>query len=285
MPQAATKPVFDDVKPWPGENPASNPRAVMGDNKPPLEESIPAEFREALLSERADFYQKLDDLLGREADEANGIDAVEGALQRAKCATEDDYAKCGLLVKTLRACSQLVDRVHKSVKQPYLDAGRAVDAQKNALNTRIQAGMTAAETLQKEFVREQERLANIEREKAAEAQREADARRAELEALAKEKGLEDALPPAPEPTFTPETFNPLGLGSPVRTDGATVSAGKEWKSRVEDYSKAFKHVKNDAKVREAIDAAIQRHVKATKGNNGKPLSGVHMFEDVKVTNR
>lgn len=280
----ATKPVFDDVAPWPEQKAAPAP---IGHNMPPIEERIPAEFRATLVEERPDFFKKLDDLLGRDGiQDGEGEDApITGALQRAKCENQDHYAKCGVLVNALRACRTLVEKVHKSEKQPHLDAGRLVDAQKNALVTRIEAGMTAVEAMQKAYVREQDRLAQVEREKQAEIQREADAKRAELEALAKEQGLEDVLPPAPEPVFVPETYNPLGLGQPVRTDGATVSAGKEWKSRVDDYAKAFKHVQKDAKVREAIDAAIQRHVKATKGNNGKALAGVHMFEDVRVNNR
>lgn len=282
----ATKPIFDDVAPWPSQA-TSNPRAVIGGNMPPLEERIPAEFREAILSERPDFYQKLEDLVGRAG--AEDSEPVEGALQRAKCATPEDYAKCGVLVTSLRRCGDIIDKAHETVKRPYLDAGRAVDAEKNALYGKnggvITEAIATVVAMQKEFVREQDRLAEIERQNAITAQREADARRAELEALAKENGLHDALPPAPEPTFVPEVYNPLGLGQPVRTDGATVSAGKEWKSRVDDYAKAFKHVKNDAGVREAIDKAIQRHVKATKGNNGKPLAGVHMFEDVKISNR
>ena len=54
---------------------------------------------------------------------------------------------------------------------------------------------------------------------------------------------------------------------------------------VTDYTKAFKHVKNDAKVREAIDAAILRYVRSTKGNNGKELAGVAMKESAKTSNR
>jgi hypothetical protein len=279
----ATKPVFDDVAPWP-EKPAPAV-ATIGHNLPPLEERIPAEFREALIAERPDFYQKLDDLLGRPGiQDAEGEDApIIGALQRARCENPDQYAKCGILVNALRACRTLVEKVHKSEKQPHLDAGRLVDAQKNALVTRIEAGMVAVEALQKAYIREQDRLAEIERQKALEAQREADARRAELEELAKEKGLEDALPPPPEPVFVPETYNPLGLGQPVRTDGATVSAGKEWKSRVDDYAKAFKHVAKDAKVREAIDAAIQKLVTEAKGKIDIP--GVTIDERAKTSAR
>ena len=56
----ATKPIFSDVPEWPEQSAAPAPK---GHNRPPLEETIPAEFREVLLAERPDFLQKLDDLL------------------------------------------------------------------------------------------------------------------------------------------------------------------------------------------------------------------------------
>lgn len=273
----ATKPVFPDVAPWPEAKAAPAP---IGHNMPPLEERIPAEFRQALLEEQADFYQKLDDLLGKGGPNAEGY--VTGSVDRAKCTNADELAKCGVLVNILRKAKQRVEKVHKEQKQPHLDAGRLVDQQKNALVTRFDNAGQYVEGLQRDYQREQNRLAEIERQKLLDEQREADQRRADLEALAKDNGLEDALPPAPEPVFVPELPT---RSAPIRTDGATVSTGMEWKSQVQDYAKAFKHVKTDAKVREAIDAAIQRHVKATKGNGGKELAGVRMFEDVRVNNR
>ena len=52
MPIAQTKPVFDDVPEWPSQGPAPRDH-----NRPPPEELIPLEFREALLSDRPDFLQ------------------------------------------------------------------------------------------------------------------------------------------------------------------------------------------------------------------------------------
>lgn len=56
---------------------------------------------------------------------------------------------------------------------------------------------------------------------------------------------------------------PVGKAEPVRSDtGSTISGRTVWQSQVEDYAKAMKAVKSDPKVREAIDAAVQRLVKA-----------------------
>jgi hypothetical protein len=272
----ATKPVFDDVKPWPGENPASAP-APRDHNRPPPEEVIPAEFREALISERADFLTLLDQLLGK--GDPDSEDYVQGSVDRAKCADETTLGLCGELVKRLRACEQLVSKVHQDVKAPYLLAGRLCDAEKNALHGRIIAGKSRIEALQQDYLREQRR-----KEQLAEAERQAEFRRQEAERqrlaeLARENNIDPVVIPeaAPPPP-------PVQRAEPVRSDGgATVSRLTEWKSQVEDYRLAFTSVKDDAKVREAIDAAVQRLVKATKGQ--KPMKGVRIYEDVKASNR
>jgi hypothetical protein len=141
----ATQPIFDDVLPWPVQAP-TNPRAVIGGNQPPLEERIPAEFRQAVIEERADFYQKLADLLGTPATETE--EAKSGAIDRATCTDEETLAKCGVLAKTLRACEQLVDKVHADVKAPHLQAGRLVDAEKRSLVDQLKAARVKVEGLQ-----------------------------------------------------------------------------------------------------------------------------------------
>jgi hypothetical protein len=263
----ASKPVFDDVPAWP--EPAGNP-APRDHNKPPLEEIIPQEFREALLSERSDFLQKLDDLLGAEGE--------QGAVHRAFCNDDESLAKCGSLVNTLRACEKHVDATHTAVKAPYLLGGRLVDGQKNALAQRIIAGRQIVEGLQQSYARERQRIINEQRA-AAEAERQRiEGERRRLEELARENNIAPAaLPPMPEPE--PEPIK----AAPIRSDdGATVSTSTVLVSKVTDYTKAFRHVKNDAKVREAIDAAIARLIKATKATD---LAGVEITEDIKINNR
>jgi len=262
------KPVFDDIKPWPEQNaPEENPRAVIGGNEPPLEERIGAEFREALLGERADFMVLLDQLLGKVNPDLEKPEDL-GSVHRARCDSEENLGKCGELVKRLRACETLVTSVHVAVKKPYLDAGRLVDGEKNALIGRISDGKAKVQQLMDGYAAEQ---LKAKREREAEEA----ANREKLEALARANNLEAALPPPPPP--------PARTG-PVRSDGgATVSFGTEHVSTVTDYAKAFKKVKDDAKVREAIDAAIQRVVKTAKGKIEIP--GVAITERAKTSAR
>lgn len=266
----ASEPIFPDVAPWPTQTVAPVPRTH---NNPPPEEVIPAEFREVLLAERPDFLQKLDDLLG--------FDDAEGSVHRAICIDEDTFAKCASLIGILRACEKHVDGTHKIVKEPFLIGGKIVDGQKNVLQDRIIAGRQIVEGKQQKYVREQRRLAEERRaEEAAQRQREEEERQ-RLADLARENGLENALPVAP-PAPPPPAPEPV-KSAPIRADdGATVSTTVVMVPRVTDYARAFKHVKADAKVREAIDAAIARYVKATKATE---LAGVEFYEDIRVNNR
>jgi hypothetical protein len=205
------KHVFEDVPSWPTD---ANPRAVVGGNNPPLAERIASEFREALLSEKPDFLTLLE--------------ALSGAVERASCNSEDQLARCGQLVITLRAATAHVDAAHKIVKAPYLEQGRLADAEKSLLTERLGAERERVEALQADFLR------------------------------------------AHPGTDT------------IRDHGVTVSVTTEYRSVVQDYALAFAEVQLDGKVREAIDAAVQRTAKATRG---KPIPGVTITTHVKVANR
>ena len=269
----ATKPNFPDVEPWPEAQQAPAPR---DHNRPSPEGFIPIEFREVLLSDRPDFLLKLDSLLG--TGDPNFETYREGAIHRAFCTDDDSLAQCGSLVNTLRACEKHVDATHTAVKAPYLSAGRLVDGQKNALVSRIIAGRQIVEGMQQNYARERQKIANDLRIKEeAERQRIA-ADRLRLEELARENNIEPAaLPPMPEPA--PEPVK----AAPIRSDdGASVSTSTVLVATVMDYTKAFRHVKADAKVREAIDAAITRLLKATKATE---LAGVEIREEIKINNR
>lgn len=278
----ATKPIFDDVEPWPVQQP--NPRAVIGGNKPPLEEVIPAEFRAALLAERADFMTLMDNYLG--AGDPNSEAYKEGAVQRAKVTNEETLGSCAKVINTLRAMEKHVSETHVAVKAPYLLGSNLCDAEKNALVGRINHGRDHVQGLMDDYANEQLRLQRIEtarlaKERADElAAHAAEQRRLEDEARAKNAPAPTLAPPPP-PLAPP----PAAARQPYRTDGATVSMGTEWRSRVDNYTQAFKHVSADAGVRAAIDKAIQARVKATKGNNGKPLAGVTMSEVAKTSSR
>ena len=276
----ATKPIFDDVAPWPD---APNPRAVVGGNKPPLDELVPAEFRAVLLAEKPEFLSKLDQLIE--------------AADRAKAVDDETLGRCGDLVKAYRACTSHIDATHKAVKQPYLDGSRLVDAEKNALASRLAEAKAKVEGIGNAFVAQREaearalreriaaeqraaaeRAAAAERERikaeqeaaraAAEATNEVDRQAAADRAAEAARAAEQAMADAALAPAAPEK------AEPVRSDaGATVSGKTEYACEVEDYTKALRHVRSDPKVKEAIEAAIKRLVRAGQ----RELTGVRIW--------
>lgn len=285
----ATTPIFDDAPEWPDD--AAPAAAHIGHNKPPLEEIIPEEFRAELLRERPQFLERLDELVG--------------AADRACAEDEETLGKCGDLVKAYRACLSHIDATHKVVKQPYLDGGRLVDAEKKVLKERVDAAKKKVEAIGDAFVAkreaalraERERVAAEERaaaERAAEAERkrqqaEADARAAAQNAANEEERRAAEERAAAATAEAEEAMSKASLApsasaapEPVRSDaGATISGKREWKSEVQDYEVAFMAVSDDDKVREAIDKAIARRVRA----GSRTIEGVRIWPVAKANYR
>ena len=270
----ATNPIFDDVPAWPEQRSQAAPPPA-GHNRPPLDELIPQEFREALLAEKPEFLKKLDAL----------VDAAE----RAKAEDDETLGRCGDLVKSYRAIIAHVEATHKAVKAPYLEGGRLVDAERKAMLAPVEAAKAKVEAIGNAYVAKREAEAKAERARieaeqraAAEAAARAERERIEAEQAAaraaadaeSEEEREAAASAAAEAARCAEEAQRAAALAPaapaertlIHSDaGATVGGKQEWLSAVDDHAKAFKMVKNDAKVREAIEAAVQRLVKQTKG--------------------
>lgn len=265
--------------------------AEIGHNAPPLEEQVAAEFREELLRDRPDFLRKLDDLVG--------------SADRAQATNEQELGRCGDLVKAYRALLSHIAITHKTVKQPYLDGGRAVDAEKNDLSARVEDAKRRVEGIGNAFVAQKEAEARAERERVAAEQRAAAERAAraerereeaereaaeaaaratsEAERLAAQERAEQKAIEAEE-AMKAASYAPAALNQPepVRSDeGATVSGKKDWQSEVTDYLVAFVAVSDDDKVREAIDKAIARRVRA----GARTIEGVRIWPVAKANFR
>lgn len=284
----ATKPIFDDVKPWPMQDDPLPPR---DHNRPPLEELIPEEFRAELLRERPDFLTKLDGAIS--------------AASRAEAVDDETLGRCGDLVNLYRACEKHIDATHKTVKEPHLIAGRLCDAEKNAMIAPLQDAKRTVEAKANAFAAKREAEQRAERERiaaeqraAAERARQAEEERERAERAAQEaarnatneeerqaaaaraeqaaRDAEDAQRAAAlAPAVTERT-------EPVRSDaGATVSGRQEWACEVEDYAAAFRAVKSDPKVKAEIDAAVKRLVRAGQ----REIKGVRIWPVAKANFR
>lgn len=285
--------VQEAPKPDLGENPASNPRATIGDNMPPVEEQIAMEFREALLTDRPNFIERMESAIA--------------ALARVPEAIEDEetLGRAGDLDKILRSCDTYVSEVHKAVKEPHLARGRACDAEKNKLVGRINDARFALRDRMNAFMakREAERRAEEARraaearaaaEAAARAEREAreaeeaaaravsEAKTAEERANAEALAVAAAIEAEDKMAQAVLAAAPAPKAEPIRSDtGSTVSGQKVWVHEIVDVELAFMAVSDDEKVREAIDKAIARRVKA----GTRKIEGVKIWQAIKAVAR
>lgn len=286
----ATNPIFDDVPAWPEQRSQAAPPPA-GHNRPPLDELIPQEFREALLADKPEFLKKLDDL----------VDAAE----RAKADDDETLGRCGDLVKSYRAIIAHVEATHKAVKAPYLEGGRLVDAERKAMLAPVEAAKAKVEAIGNAYVAKREAEAKAERARieaeqraAAEAAARAERERIEAEQAAaraaadaeSEEEREAAASAAAEAARRAEEAQRAAALAPaapaertlIHSDaGATVGGKQEWLCEVEDYTKAMRHVRSDPKVKEAIDAAIKRLVRAGQ----RELTGVRIWPVAKANFR
>ena len=283
----ATKPIFDDVPAWPDR---AGP-APQGHNQPPLDVLIPADFERELLRERPDFLTKFDDIIG--------------AVDRVKITDDASLGRAGDLDNLMRAADAHVTKTHVAVKAPYLAGGRLVDDQKNTMLARLAGPRSVLKAAMNEFVAEREARMRAERERIAAESRAAAARalaaerereQAEREAAKamrdaanaeeREAALERArlAEIAAEEAMAAASLAPAAAArtEPVRSDGgASVSTSTVWNSEVDDYLAAFKAVKDDPKVREAIDASIKRQVRAGK----REIKGVRIWPTQEARSR
>ena len=280
-----------EEQPLPGESPASARVVGIGDNSIPMDEEARAAFRENLLTDRPDFELKLEQIVA--------------SADRVTVSNDDEYGRAGDLIKIMRAAASHATDAHQRAKQPYLEAGRAVDGAKNALIGRLDAAKAKVQPLMNEYAAQKEAAERAERERAAAEQRrlaeaaavaERERQRAEREAIEATRAATNAeeraaakeraatARAAAEEAMAEAALAPAApaKADPIRSDGgSTVSTTTVWNSAVEDYTKAMRHVRSDPKVKEAIDAAVKRLVRAGQ----RELTGVRIWPTTAAISR
>lgn len=276
----------EPATPLPGESPAS-----MGHNKPPLEELIPVEFRAALTEDRPDFLLKLDQV----------IDAAD----RVNVTDDESLGKAGEFANLIRACEKHIGNAHETVKAPYLLGSRLVDAEKRTFLARLDPVKQKVQFAMNDYMAEREAQRRAEEARIAAAQRaaaeaaEAAARaaqqaerEAELAMLNAANDSERQAAAERAAIAADEAMNAMEAASqapaqpkraePVRSDaGATVSGKTVWNSEVQDYAKAFKAVRSNPKVQEAITTAVAGLVRA----GTREIAGVRIWSTIQATAR
>lgn len=253
---------FKDVKPFPGQASQAAPVAPIGHNRPSPSVDADREFNDTI-DQREGFRVKIEQLLA--------------ASDRAVCIDQDTAGRCADLGKQIAAAVKVVEDARKTVKEPYLEAGRTVDGVAKTLSVPLIKASDAVRGKIDTYLREERAKADAERRRQEGAQREAARVAAEQRAAAEAAGN-----PAPEPEPMPEPAPVVTESAPIRGDyGSMASARTVWKHEITDITVAFMAVENNEKVREAIDKAIGGLIRS----GVRKIEGVRIYEDQAVTIR
>ena len=229
---------------------AENPRAVAGNNRPPLDVEAVTEFEDKL--KQRDGFE-------------DAIKARLGSATRASCHDEDSAGRCTELVKQLSALERIIEDARESTKKPYFEAGKAIDAAARAKSAEITTAKQTVNGMLTTFIREENNRKQIEARRAEEA-RQAAIREAAGRALAEEA----APPPPPPPPAAPEPTQVRGVY------GGVASGRKVWKHEILDFDVAYIAVAQNENVRAAIDKAVGAMVRSGM----RTIEGVRVFEDL-----
>ena len=258
----------------------TNPRAVIGDNNPPIEDM--------LNYTQADLLARIDPLADRATKAA---DAMRPAKGKPPVITSDE--QLGIVATVAVDAKALIgdlEAARKKEKQPYWDAGQAVDAFFKQHKERMSRITDVFEALASDYQR-----AKIARERAEAAERE---RKAEAAA----KKLRDEAEAAARPDTAARKINQAeqlereadqaasdgaasnaALGKVTSATGASASARTVWKATIIDYDKIDMKKLAPYLARAEVEKALRAFVKIHKGS--AKMDGVVFEEDVRASFR
>lgn len=283
---------------------ADNPRAVMGDNKPPIEEQVILDLDAALLEH--------DGLLARIATfeaKADAVAAEAATLEHngdklGPCKSADMAGRYGDFIKMTSAATKVIEAERETLNRPLLTAQRSLKARADSYSQRATAAGEKVRLQLNKYLAEQNRLqraeaarqaeivrqAEVERQRVIDeanrkAREEAETERRRLQAIEDERAASEqreaaAVVVEPEPVFVPEpapAFNPLGIGkAPIRGDyGTAVSTVETWDVEVENIRQVPDAYLKHPTVIEALEKVIRPQV---RGKNGlREIKGCRIF--------
>lgn len=230
-----------------------NDRAVIGGNNPPLDESIIADFLEALRNcDGQDLTQRVDNLIAR-------------AEATTECKDADAAGRLGDGIAMMRALAQAIEAEREKLNRPLLTAQRALKAKADSFTERLNTASARLRMLINAWQNEENKRLAAERAAADEAARAA--QRAALQAAA-----DAPHGAAPEVVVTPAVVEaPVARGD----YGAKVGSQTVWKHEILSVRQLPDSILKHAKVVEAIDKVIAAQVRG----GTREMKGVRIFSE------
>lgn len=225
------------------------------------------------------------------------LEKVDQIARRADCvpreiATNVDRDEAANIARDANTIAKELDRERTKEKAPYLKAGREVDDYFGQIIKRVDRIAKAMLDRITAFNREQ--AAKVAREKAEaeriERERAEEARKA-AEAAARAGRVDDAVEEMKDAAEFERRADSIASAPGIdrsefkaTTEASTaIGTRRVWTFEVADYSKIDLNALRGSIKRDAIDAALRKHVQTYK--DGAPVAGVRFFEDEKATVR
>lgn len=227
--------------------PVATAEASIGHNNPP---SLVNEAVQAMEAAVAPYRDRAEQLVA--------------AADRAAVIDHDTAGKAADLVKMIRVCHTAIEDARKAVKEPYLEAGRKIDA----------VGKQYTDPLANAKRKVEDKIDVFQREERARLE----AERRRMEELRRQQELEAAAAGEAAPEPAPAVAEPQRIEGDL---GAKVSTKTEWHHEVLDYRALPESILLSVGVKEAIDKAIKAQIRA----GVREISGVRIWSEQKAAVR
>ncbi|QTH19751.1 hypothetical protein HRJ34_15390 [Rhizorhabdus wittichii] len=264
-------------------DPAENPRAVIGSNRPPIDEQVVIDLAEALVAEG--LTKRIEDLLA--------------SFGRAPEITSPEIAgRYAEIIKQMVAAQKAVEAEREKLNRPLLTAQRALKGRADAVVASLKEAETVARARLKKF---DDHIAELERQREAEAQRIAEQERQRLQAIADQEAQKErdrlqaienerAAAEAREAAVVEVQAETVEVAVEVTTNagpiaqgdfGAKVSRTTTWKHEIISVRQLPDSILKHAKVVEAIDKVIAAQVRS----GTREMKGVRIFAETGIAIR
>jgi hypothetical protein len=260
-----------------------NPRAVIGSNRPPIDEQVVIDLAEALVAEG--LTKRIEDLLA--------------SFGRAPEITSPEIAgRYAEIIKQMVAAQKAVEAEREKLNRPLLTAQRALKGRADAITAPLKEAETVARARLKKF---DDHIAELERQREAEAQRIAEQERQRLQAIADQEAQKErdrlqaienerAAAEAREAAVVEVQAETVEVAVEVTTNagpiaqgdfGAKVSRTTTWKHEIISVRQLPDSILKHAKVVEAIDKVIAAQVRS----GTREMKGVRIFAETGIAIR
>lgn len=257
-----------------------NPRALIGGNNPPIEDM--------LTGTQADLLARIAPIADRATKAADDMRPAKG--KPPVITSDEQLGNVAAVAVDAKSLFGDLEAARKKEKQPYWDAGQAVDAFFKEHKDRMSRITDVFETLASDYQR-----AKIARERAEAAERE---RKAEAAAQKLRDEAEAAARPATaarkidqaeqlervaDQAASDGAASNATLGKVTSSTGASASARTVWKATITDYDQIDMKKLAPYLARAEVEKALRAFVKIHKGS--AKMDGVVFEEDVRASFR